>query len=426
MTYLRLLLPAFLLTACASHSAIEQSKVFARLNDRQHEFEVLDDARNEQLAAGGTVDPELEAAHASALKRYLRWRALQNIFEEREEEALIDLAELETLDPAYPGLQDLRQRADLKRAKRACIRGDEDLLRKDYASALQHYGRSLSIVPDFKEGVEGIERVRIETAGMSARAQEQFLEAVRKLPEFRYIEVQWHAANVLHNAPERSEAKSLLDRAVRENARQLVDRGLECERDNKFGAALMQFRGAQKLDPKLPGVAEHIARMMRELQAVNLIEKAEIDMRSAKFDEAREQLATAFELSVAMRGHISELMIQTKRLEGLARYQQARDLEVLGKKSEALAAFEALVKDWPDGLEDEVARVAGLRVDIEGATKEWEAAEAAEAAGELPKALEHYLDAERFYPGWKDGKARIERLRAAIGQTPAAGANSGG
>ena len=426
MTYLRLLLPAFLLTACASHSAIEQSKAFARLNDRQHEFEVLDDARNEQLAAGGTVDPELEAAHANALKRYLRWRALQNIFEEREEDALVDLAELEALDPTYPGLQDLRQRADLKRAQRACTRGDEDLLRKDYASALQFYGKSLSIVPDLKAGVEGIERVRLETAGMSSRAQEQFLEAVRKLPEFRYIEVQWHAANVLHNAPERSEAKVLLDRAVRENAKQLVERGLECERDSKFGAALMQFRSAQKLDPKLPGVAEHIARMTRELQAVNLIDKAEIDMRSGKFDEAREQLATAFELSVAMRGHISELMIQTKRLEGLARYQQARDLEVLGKKSEALAAFEALVKDWPDGLEDEVARVAGLRVDIEGATKEWEAAEAAEAAGELPKALEHYLDSERFYPGWKDGKARIERLRATLGQTPAAGANSGG
>jgi hypothetical protein len=83
-----------------------------------------------------------------------------------------------------------------------------------------------------------------------------------------------------------------------------------------------------------------------------------------------------------------------------------------------------LAKEWPEGLDDEVSRIAGLRVDIEGAAMEWTAAEAAEAAGDMPKALEHYLDAERFYAGWKDGKARIERLRQAIARG-AAGGNGG-
>lgn len=424
MMHFRLLLPAFLLTACGTHSAIDQSRAFAEVDDRQHAFEVLDKARDEQLANGGVVDPELEAAHASALKQFLRWRARNSIFQEREDQALVDLRDLAALDPDYPGLESLRERANLKRARRAAMRGDDHLLRKEFTEALQQYAISQQIVPDFQAALDGVHAVKVATAGMSARAQEQFLEAVRKLPDFRHIEVQWHAANVLNNDPERSDAKEMLTKSTRENANQIVARALECEKDGKFGAALMQLRNAKQLDGKLPGVDEHIARMAKELKAVGLIDRAEVTIRSGKFAEVRELLAEAFELSIASRGQISELMIENKRAEAMAGYQVARDLEVLGKKAEALAAFEALAKDWPAGLADEVSRIAGLRVDIEGATSEWADAEAAEAAGDLPKALQHYLDAERFYAGWKDGKARIERLRAAIARG-AAGGNGG-
>jgi tetratricopeptide (TPR) repeat protein len=421
MMHLRLLLPAFLLTACATNSAIEESRAYAALDDRPHALEVLEKARREQLANGGVVDPELEAAHASALKQYLRWRARHDIFEEREDDALVALSRLEALDPAYPGIAALRERANEKRARRQAGRGDELLLRKEFSEALKAYAASLQIWPDYPPAVDGVQRVKEATGGMSARAQQQFLEAVRKLPEFRYIEVQWHAANVLHNAPERGDAKDLLKKAVRENANQIIARGIECEREGKFGAALVQFRSAKKLDAELPGIDEHITRMEKELKAVGLIDRAEVTIRSGRFAESRELLAEAFELSIALRGNISELMIECKRADAMARFQVARDLEVLGKKAEALAAFEALAQEWPAGLDDEVARIAGLRVDIEGATKEWAAAEAAEAAGDLPKALEHYLDAERFYAGWKDGKERIARLRAAIAASGSGG-----
>jgi tetratricopeptide (TPR) repeat protein len=168
--------------------------------------------------------------------------------------------------------------------------------------------------------------------------------------------------------------------------------------------------------------------MDRELQAAVLIDKAQKNMRARQFDLAREQLGKAFELSVMARNDIGELVQLTRKYEGEARYKSARDLEVLGKKSEALAAYEALVKDWPNGLSDEQARCSSLRVDIAGAEKAWSEAEAAEAAGEPQKALEAYLESERFYAGWKDGKARIARLREAMapkpegaGSTPAAG-----
>ena len=74
--------------------------------------------------------------------------------------------------------------------------------------------------------------------------------------------MQWHAANVLHNVPEREDAKDIRVEAMRENAKKAADRGRECESQQKFGAALIEYRVAQRTDATLPGIEQDIARMM--------------------------------------------------------------------------------------------------------------------------------------------------------------------
>jgi tetratricopeptide (TPR) repeat protein len=244
---------------------------------------------------------------------------------------------------------------------------------------------------------------------------------VRKYPEFRHIEVSWHAEAVLRNTPDpaderRVNAQRLRDDARSERARAKVAEAVACERLDKFGAALVLYRQARKLDAELDGVQQSIERMNSELAALGLIESAQLIMRNGEFTEARELLELAFEKSELSRGAISELMIQNRKLQAAAEYRAARDFEVMGKKSEALAAFEALAEQWPDGFEDEAARIDALRVDIQGAQEEWQAALDAEAAGDLEKALDHFVNAERFYEQWRDGEAQIERLRAAIAE----------
>lgn len=413
MTPIRLLIPALLLAACTSHSAIEESNAFARLDDQQHAFEVLDDAREAQLASG-YVQPELEEAWSDAKMRYLFWRARQSIFQEREDSALRDLADLRALDPDYPGIANLEARANRKRANRACQRGDDALLRKDYARALEYFIEAQRIVPSTAAAIEGIDRVKQVTESLTVRAQQQFLEAVRKLPEFRSIEVQWHAANVLHNEPGRDDAREIGTKARRENAEHTVRRGRACEQQQQFGAALMEYRSAQRIDPTYPDIERLIRQMEFEMVAIGHVDRAKMSMRNARFDEAREFLAKAYEASVLSRNDIALLQEENRKMEGQSRYQAARDLQVLGKKEEALAAFEAIAKEWPKGLDDEQARVVALRADVEGAKKCRADAAAAEAAGDQKKALEHYEDAERFYPGWQDTKDKIKRLRAAL------------
>lgn len=412
----RLLLSGLLLlSACGTNSAIERSQHMARLGDHERAFLVLDEALEAERQAGDTPSPELEEAHRIAFLRHLRERARAHIFAEREDAALADLATLEQLAPGYPGAEKLRERAIYKKAVDAVQQGDEHLLRKDLESALASYLKAAALLPDFPPALEGSERVRLALAGLSARAQSQFLEAVRKLPEFRFVEVRWHSEIALANQPDRKDAEKLQSRAQHEIALATLERGRDCLRKDQFGAALIEFKAARRIDPELPGIDDQIAQVEREVEALKLMEQAQIAMRTERFELARERLGKAFEMSTQSRGGISELMMQTRRLEGEVRYREARDLEILGRKSEALAAFQALAKEWPEGFSDEAARVEGLSLDIDTAAAEWAAAEAAEQAGDAAGALLHYETALQFYPGWKDGAARIERLKAAIG-----------
>lgn len=428
-----LLFGLLLLSACSTQSVIDSSHEYALRGDYRNAYLVLDNARQDQLSNGGSVDDDLEAAHHDAWLAWLLFKARMHIFGEKEEDALADLATLLEAAPDYPEAKALVARAKYKKALRAAKKGEECLQRKELEKALVYFVQSEQTLPGFtvsdqrgqrrQPAIEGIQGVREALERLSRRAQDQFLEAVRKLPEFRFVEVRYFAGNSMFNDPRREDALELRKQAQREIAQRVFLAGRECEQQDKFGAALLQYRSAQTLNPELEGIADEIARMEKEVQACSLVEKAQKEMRKGAFDVARRLLDEAFEMAVMSRPQISEAMIETRRAEGESRYQAARDLEVLGKKSEALAGYEALSKDWPDGFSDEKARIEGLRYDVESAQKEWTEAEAAETAGDLPKALEHYKNSERFYAGMKDGAARIERLQAAI---RAAGGTSGG
>jgi len=403
---------------CAANSVVRESERFANLGDYQHAFEVLDDERARQLEAG-TVEDDLEEAYQLARLQYLRDRAQRRIFTEREDDALRDLDLVEKLAPGFPGVAGLRRTANEKKARRIVERADRHLAEGEFVDALEAYIESQRLVADYEPAKDGLNKVREETARLNERAQKQFLQAVRKVPEFRHIEVAWHAAAVLHLSPDTSDARSadakeLQQAARKESAQRVFERAKECEGDNQFGAARMLYLDARRLNPELPGVDAAIAQMDLELEALTKLEKAEFKMRNGQFDLADQLLKDAYDLSTFSRGAISELMIASRKRRAQERYQQALDLQVMGRKIEALAAFEALSKDWPDGFEDEQARVIGLKVDIDGAKTEWAAAEKAEAAGKLEEALDHYLAVEQFYAEWRDSKAQIERLRAAI------------
>ena len=418
-----------LLTGCSTSSVIERSEKLASLGDYRHAYEEVSIEFNRQLLEG-EVDPALAEQHAKLRLEYLRDRAQALIFAEREDDALDVLDKLHALDPDYPGTPPLRLAATEKKAKRIVQLANEMLNRKDFTGAMENYLRAQKLVPGFKLAQEGIDGVAVVLARMSARAQQQMLQAWRKYPDFRHIEVAWHAASVIHNTPDptdeqRNSAERLAKNAKRESALLKLKEAQDCERDNQFGAALMLYRSALQLDPELLAASEAIGKMKKELMALGLLEQAQIAMRNDEFETADELLQEAHEVSTLSRAEINDLMMQSRKMHGKKDYQAARDLEVMGKKAEALAAYMALAKNWPKGLEDEEARIVGLTIDVQSAKTEWAAAEQAEAEGKLEEALDHFVTAERFYAEWRNGEEHIARLRKVIAEKAAAAEGGG-
>lgn len=402
------------LNGCASSSPLEESRAYSAVGQHFRAFHLVDAERERALARPGPVSRELETAWDEARRAFLLDRARRYIFLEYEEEALVDLAALEAVEPDHPEIPVLRERATYKLALRAAERGQELLRNRLLTEAMAAFLEAETILPTLPEAHAGQQLVRAQVERLTYRAQMQFLEAVRKLPQFRYAEVRWHSSNAIVNDPDRQDAEVLRERAQRELAIASKERGDDNRQQGNYGAALIEYQSARKRDPELAGIDDLIAEMERELAALKLAETAQMRMRQLRFDEARDLLDEAFAMSVQLRADITELMIQNRRLEGERDYTAARDFEIQGKKREALEAFVLLSAKWPDGLEDEKARIEVLQSDIESARKEWELAEAAEAAGDLAKALEHYEASNEFYERMADAKARIARLKKQI------------
>jgi hypothetical protein len=411
------------LAACAGPSALDRSRNLDALRNHYLAYHELDAERSRQLAAGEAVSPELERTYWPARAQFLVERGRQQIFNNQDAAALATLAAVQAIEPANAEAARLIERAQGKLASSAAARGQVLLAKGQLDAALLEFQEAQAQARSpadpvqakaIKAAREGIEQVRAAVARLHEKAQRQFVEAIRKYPEFRYWEVDWHAGIALSSDPARNDALQLRAKAQRELAERQVANGLVSEQAGAYGAALMQYREARRWCPDLPSIDERVARMETEVKAQRLIERAAIEIMANDFAAARLNLQAAFDLSILERGAISEMMLDAKRREGEVEYAAARDNELQNRKEAALAAFEALAAKWPDGLLDEKTRIGALRSDIDNATKEYAAGEAAEASGDAKAALEHYSMADTFYPGWKDLRARIERLRRAF------------
>ncbi len=402
-----LLAVTFGLGACATSDVVTRSRAHARNGHYLLAYRVLDDARNSGVTG---LDEEWTEARLAWLIDESRWA----IFNDHEIEALAHLAEAERMSPGHPAVAALVLRAHEKMAKRATDRGMRLVREGDLEAALLAFAEADASVPGFPAAVEGREAVRASFAQLEAKAQRHFLEALRKYPELRMIEVEFHAAAALANDPKRDDARRLHDKAQRALAEKALARGKAAEQKGAYGAALMEYRDARELDPTLEGIGDRIAHMEKEIAAAALVERAYMHVLSQRFDEARTVLAQAFDTTVLEKSRVSELMMQVRRREGELQYQQARDLELQGQKQEAKAAFEALAAAWPDGLKDEKVRISNLQLDIDGAAKAYQAGAEAEAKGDFAEAADQFATAVSYYAGYKDAQFRLAAVKARL------------
>jgi tetratricopeptide (TPR) repeat protein len=400
----------WLLASCAgAGGALEQSRLHAIEGNYFLAYRVLEGARDP-----ADPDPALEKAYWQARLDFLIDQGRQRIFHDREVEAMISLNQALAQDPGNEVVLALIARVNAKLADRAVHRGDLHLRQDELSQALLAYTEAQRHVPGYGPAVLGVEAVRVAFGKMHAKAQEHFLEAVRKYPELRMVEVDWHANAALANDPSLDIARDLQGKAQRVLGQKAFARARASEEKGAYGAALMEYREARQLDPHMTGIDARIAHMEQEVKAASLIERAYMQVLHEKFDQARDMLSQAFELTVLEKPRVSELLLQARRQESMLRYREAKDLELQGRKQEALEAFRALSAEWPEGLEDEKVRIYNLETDLDLAQKAYAAGLAAEERGEWLQAAEHHATALSYCAGYLDARERLVKARAQL------------
>lgn len=388
---------------------LEESRSFAADGNYFLAYRVLEEVRDPDQPQS-----EVEKAYWAARLEYLVDQGNKAMFADREEDALVLFNQALALSPGNEVVLQRIEKCKDKMARRAVLLGERRLAEGDLEAALLAFTEAQRHVSGFALAIQGTQSVRETFSRMRAKAQKHFLEALRVYPELRWVQVEWHTSTALSNDPGREDAVNLHQRAEHRLAEYSFRRAQEAEKSRHYGAALMEYRLAAGDEPGYPEIQQHIEHMQHEVEAEKLANMALGCIVVAKFDEARKHLEEAFKLTLLEKATISDLLLQVRKREAQQRYQHARDLELQNQKAEALQAYQELVAAWPDGLLDEKARVDNLQHDIENATKEWEAAEAAEQQGDAKAALAHYRSVNDFYPDWKDVKARIDRLSQQI------------
>ncbi len=403
-----------LLSACASNSAIEDSRAFLDQGYVLQAFQSIETEYLAQLRDGGEVDAEVKEAYDSLHFRLLLEQARQAIYANDELRGIELLNDALQLRPGEEVSLSLVARAHRKLAIRATSEGQDLLAKADLEGAMTAFAKALEYLPDHEPAKKGLGAVRESVSRLHAEAQAQFLEAIRKLPQFRFPEADWHATAALTRDKSRDDAAEVQKRAQRELADEARLRADANRVDKKYGAALMDYRTARRLWPELPGIDGFVQQMEREVEVVAKTERAQLAIKAGRLSEAKSLLDEAFEQSTLERGAINELRFQIRRQAGQIAYDAARDLELQGLKVEALAAYTALAADWPDGMLDEQTRIGALQNDIAGAEREFAAGEAAEQAKDPAAALDHYRMAKTYYEKFKDVVARVTRLASAV------------
>ena len=183
------------------------------------------------------------------------------------------------------------------------------------------------------------------------------------------------------------------------------------EDDGFCEPALREYEALAEDYPALPGLADRIVSTRREVEAQRLAESGELAVFRGEFTRARGLLEQAYDMSESQRDSISEKLDLVRERELEHRYLLAKDLELQQHYEQALAEYRAIDKEDP-GFEDVLARTSQLEASIEEAGKFYEAGLEAEKNGEIEAAIEGFVDALLFYPGYKDAAERLAKLRS--------------
>ena len=397
---------ALSLSGCASSGGVlEKSAAYRKEANYFLAYKTLEAAR--QQSPG---EDAIEKAYWKARLEYLVDHGQELIF---QEDMLGGLGELEAalaLDPTHNGARFWIQRAKQKLAMIAVRKGDEQRVTGDLDAAFKLFTEAVSYVPGLPDGIEGLARVRAEFDKKQRKAADHYTQGVRSQAEQNYEQTRYHLGEALLNDPTLEGAKSRREAVALRMADRRMQEAKRMEKAGRYGAALKEYTAIAGEQPEMAGIQERITVMKREIDAEQKVREGERAVFAADWTKARKCLEEAYDASVGERKFISEMLILLKEREQDSKYVAAKDLELEHDYESAILGFQDIEKAWP-GFKDVRARVSSLEAALEIAGKAKARGLAAEQAGDAKAAIEAYQEALLACPGYQGLDKRVRELK---------------
>ncbi len=393
------------LTGCAVVQETPVDRSLAHLKAANYELAF-------QELQGARVDPS-DTVYRTVQLAYLLGTGQRLVFEGREGEAM---AIYEAVLDRYPGNQvaaQWRRKCMVKLASSAARRGDHARNGGDLEEALLEYAAALEFVADHDGALHGRELVAKELNRRRQRAETHYTQGVRALGEKLWGQTWYHMVNAVEIDPEHEKARVRRDSVALRLEAARLEAARALERSGHYAAALKAYRDLAKDDESSAELAAAIARMEREVEVGEALQRAEMAAMRGEYDAARTLLEDVLDKTEAEQARAAEMMILVRERVLERRLEQASIMELENQIEEALEEYRAIAAEW-EGFRDVDALVQDLEATVSAAAAAHQRGVEARDAGDLPAAVEAFEEALLVYPGYKGLEREVAELQARI------------
>ncbi len=390
-------------SACASGS-LEPSPV-PGLIESGHYVEALDAAAERH--AQRPEDPEVEREYRMATVAVHLQRAREATFDDRDEDALVHIAEAERVDPGNEFVAMWRLKVDRTIANEWLTHAQEFGARGEYANAYAAYEKALSHDPTSPQAQQGLQNVLLLINYRQGRGEEYYKEGVRSLRSYwlhrARVQFDYTTEKYIPDHEDAAQRGEMVDRLL---AQERVDIAQEFEDEGLFFAAGNEYRLALLLDPTNAEASVGRERTEREIGATKSLAHADWLRVRERFDEARAELDQGRELTEVQGDRFESAAIDVDQARYQILYDEALRLEHDLRYPEAVEKYTELLA-VAGYYEDAITRVETLQDFIARAEDLYASALATDDPAEQ---LSYLRQLELFWPEYRDVDEWLARL----------------
>lgn len=397
----QILLPLVLLAACASTSSTNEVRELVRLGDYGRALELAG-----EWAASEPDEPDAVEAHRMASVAYQLDRARALAFQDRDEEALVELARADAIAPGEPTVDAWIAKESNKLATRWLDVASDAQAGDRLLEAEDAYEKVLRYAPGDHRALEGLSRVMLQQNYRAGLSEMYYKEGVRAMRDHWLVGASNRLGYATKYAPDDQQVAERREGVQRELAGDRMAFARQFESQGFYSAARNEYRLVLLLDPTSEEAQAGRERNEREVRAREYLDKAHMQAKRGETEAALISLDQGQALTEKQMAEFEQARQLVRDAAIEEQYLEAKSLEDDGHFEAAVGGYERILREH-GYYKDSIARKQLLDGWIAQAGALYEkslaATTPAEAAGFL-------REIAVFWPDYRDVRERLARL----------------